>query len=55
MTMQRMMMTSDTTRQGRDIVFISFFRMSRWKVLVLTGWSSKLKFELTEVRGSSRI
>ena len=37
MSIQRMMMTTDTSRQGRDIVFISSLRISSWKLLVFVG------------------
>ena len=48
MSIQRMMMTTDTSRQGRDIVFISSLRISSWKLLVFVG----VKFEV-EVTTSS--
>ena len=48
MSIQRMMMTTDTSRQGRDIVFISSLRISSWKLLVFVG----VKFEV-EVTASS--
>lgn len=49
MSIQRMMMTTDTSRQGRDIVFISSLRISSWKLLVF----AVVKFEV-EVTTSSR-
>ena len=48
MSIQRMMMTTDTSRQGRDIVFISSLRISSWKLPVFVG----VKFEV-EVTTSS--
>ena len=48
MSIQRMMMTTDTSRQGRDIVFISSLRISSWKLLVF----AVVKFEV-EVTTSS--
>ena len=48
MSIQRMMMTTDTSRQGRDIVFISSLRISSWKLLVF----AVVKFEV-EVTASS--
>ena len=48
MSIQRMMMNTDTSRQGRDIVFISSLRISSWKLLVF----AVVKFEV-EVTTSS--
>ena len=48
MSIQRMMMTTDTSRQGRDIVFISSLRISSWKLLVF----AVVKFDV-EVTTSS--
>ena len=49
-------MRRDTTRQGRDTVFISSLRVSSWKgLLVLTGSFKNVRFDLTVVTSSIKV